>query len=171
MKHLCKLAFLPALFLLLTVNSANAAFPTEKQKGPEVSLVSNASSPETKSLTKSELKKELKALKSESAAKGSEGGSKSKILAAVLALLVGTLGIHSFYMGQKKKGFLQLGLTVVGLALFIAGIAGYVSGGGVALPTLALVGYIIIVGVGIWALVDFVRILTGSLAPEEGFSD
>ena len=61
MKHLCKLAFLPALFLLLTVNSANAAFPTEKQKVAEVSLVYNATVTKTteKSLTKSELKKEM----------------------------------------------------------------------------------------------------------------
>lgn len=169
MKHLFKLAFLPALFLLLTFNSANAAFPTEKQKSQEVTSVSIASTTE-KSVTRSELKKELKALRKENADKGSGGGTKSKILAAILAFFLGSLGIHSFYMGQKKKGFIQLGLTVLGIALLVAGLASFVSSGGATTPTLAIIGYLIVLGVSIWALVDFVRILTGGLAPEEGFS-
>lgn len=99
------------------------------------------------------------------------GGGKSKIVAALLAFFIGSLGVHSFYMGQTVKGFIQLGLSVLGIALYIAGIASFVSGTGAALPVTALIGAVLLFGVGLWAFVDFVRILIGGLEPEEGFND
>ena len=35
-------------------------------------------------------------------------GSKNKIVAGVLALLLGNLGVHNFYLGYTKKGLIQL---------------------------------------------------------------
>jgi TM2 domain-containing membrane protein YozV len=120
--------------------------------------------------TRAELRKELKKFKKENQdAKTPYAGGKSKTLAAVLAFFLGTLGIHSFYMGQTGKGFMQLGATAVGIGLYVIGIGDYISGAGESFPTLALIGYILILAVGVWALVDFVRILTGGLEPEEGF--
>lgn len=62
------------------------------------------------------------------------GDGKSQVTAFILALLVGGLGIHRFYLGYTWQGIVQL-LTFGGC--------------------------------GIWALIDFIRILTGSLQPKD----
>ena len=157
-----------ALFLVTaTVSSTNAAFPKEKQTtettvaSPTTTTVADA--PVTKSVVKSELKKATK-----------NAGSKSKIIAALLAFFLGAFGVHSFYMGNKKKGLIQLGLGLGGLILIIVGVASAVTSlttGTISVPVLAIIGYIMLLGVSIWALVDLIRILTGGLAPEEGFND
>lgn len=67
--------------------------------------------------------------------KAPDGGDKSQTVAWLLALFLGGLGIHRFYLGYTWQGVVQL-LT-----------AG---------------------GCGIWALIDFIRILTGSLQPKDG---
>lgn len=103
------------------------------------------------------------------------GGSKSKVVAALLAFFLGTLGIHRFYLGYKKQGFIQLGLTIVGYALIIAGLASFVSSaagtGTVSFPTTVIIGYVLLVAVGIWAFIDFIRILIGGLQPKDGSYD
>jgi hypothetical protein len=66
----------------------------------------------------------------------SEGsGGKSQLIALLLVIFVGVLGIHRFYLGYTSVGVIQL-LT-----------AG---------------------GCGIWALIDLIRIITGSLKPKGG---
>lgn len=60
--------------------------------------------------------------------------AKSKIIAALLALLLGGWGIHDFYLGFNGKGIAKILLTC------FTGIAGY-----------------------IWGFVDFILILTGSI--------
>lgn len=62
------------------------------------------------------------------------GEQKSKLVAALLAFFVGSIGIHDFYLGYTKNGIIKIILT------FCTGIGG-----------------------GIWALVDLIRLLTGSL--------
>ena len=172
MKHFLKITLLSTLFLFFAASTMKAAFPTEKISAPAVVL--NAANGISNNLvvkpaTSKELKKQLKDARHQNS-KPMAGG-KSKVKAVLLALFLGSFGVHSFYMGQKKKGFIQLGITVLGIVLFAAGIGSYVSGAGVALPTTALIGYLLLIGVGIWAFVDFIRILTGGLVPEEGFND
>lgn len=41
-------------------------------------------------------------------------GEKSKLVAGLLALFLGTLGIHKFYLGYKNEGFIMLGCTLLG---------------------------------------------------------
>ena len=41
--------------------------------------------------------------------------NKSRTTAAVLAILLGTLGIHKFYLGQKIKGVLYLLFSMTGI--------------------------------------------------------
>ncbi len=41
--------------------------------------------------------------------------SKSRITAGVLALLLGTMGIHDFYLGNTKKGIIHLVLLMTGI--------------------------------------------------------
>jgi hypothetical protein len=100
-----------------------------------------------------------------------KSGDKSKILAAVLAFFLGNFGAHDFYLGNKKAGFIKLGLSLVGYGLYIAGllsVATVTATETVAIPVLAIVGGVIILGVAIWALVDFIRILTERYEPVDG---
>lgn len=70
---------------------------------------------------------------------------KSKILAGVLAILVGYLGIHNFYLGYTKKGIIQL-VVYLGLAWTVVA------------P----------IAVGIWAIVEAVQIFMGKIPDAEG---
>jgi len=66
---------------------------------------------------------------------------KSQLVALILALLVGALGIHRFYLGYKKIGIIQLVLTLTGI--------------------FAIVSWV-------WALIDAINIATGDLKPADG---
>lgn len=59
---------------------------------------------------------------------------KSKLVAVLLAIFLGAWGIHDFYLGYNKYGIIKIVLTVC------TGMGG-----------------------SIWALIDFVRLLTGSI--------
>lgn len=48
--------------------------------------------------------------------------SRSRIAAGVLAIFLGSLGVHNFYLGYKNKGILQLALTIISFVLCIIGI-------------------------------------------------
>lgn len=162
---------LTAFALLICVNMSWAAFPTAKE-ATAVTVNSANTTIAEKSQVVATASNESKNIAA-SERKSGGGGGKSKILAALLALFLGTLGIHSFYMKKTGKGFLQLGLTILGYVLLIAGAVSTVASLGTTatISGTAIAGLIIIYGVAIWALVDFVRILTGGLQPEEGFSD
>ena len=60
--------------------------------------------------------------------------NKQKVVAGLLALFLGGYGVHNFYLGYTKNGVIKIVLTVC------TGIGG-----------------------GIWALIDFIRLLTGSI--------
>jgi TM2 domain-containing membrane protein YozV len=62
-------------------------------------------------------------------------GGKSQVIALILVLVAGGLGIHRFYLGYTWQGVVQL-LT-----------AG---------------------GCGVWALIDLIRIILGTLKPKDG---
>ncbi len=65
---------------------------------------------------------------------------KNKIVAAVLAWFLGAYGGHNFYLGYQKKAIIQLVLGLVGLILYVPLIVS-----------------------GVWALVEFIQILTGKI--------
>ena len=62
------------------------------------------------------------------------GEQKSKHVAVLLAFFLGGFGIHDFYLGYTKNGIIKIVLSVC------TGVGG-----------------------SIWALIDFIRLLTGSL--------
>ena len=62
------------------------------------------------------------------------GEQKSKLVAVLLAFFLGSIGVHDFYLGYKKNGIIKIVLTVC-----------------------------TVFGGSIWALIDFIRLLTGSL--------
>jgi len=71
---------------------------------------------------------------------------KSKTVAALLCFFLGTLGIHRFYLGKIGTGILQIVLLFLGSILLIFGIGAFFYG-----------------VLGIWVLIDFILILTGTL--------
>lgn len=66
------------------------------------------------------------------------GTGKSRVAAGVLGILLGSLGIHNFYLGYTNKGIAQLLITILS-----CGILGIVS--------------------SIWGLVEGIQILTGTI--------
>lgn len=72
-------------------------------------------------------------------------GNKSKLAAGLLAILLGHLGIHNFYLGYTKTGVIQLLITVL---LSWTGIG----------P----------LAVWIWAIVEGVKIFNGQVTDANG---
>jgi TM2 domain-containing membrane protein YozV len=65
-------------------------------------------------------------------------GQKSKLVAGLLAIFLGTLGIHNFYLGYTKKGIIQLLVSLVS--------CGFLS-----------------LAIWVWAIVEAIQIFTGSI--------
>lgn len=57
-------------------------------------------------------------------------GAEKKVPAGVLAILLGGLGIHKFYLGYNKAGIIMLVITLItcGFGAFISSIIGIVEG-------------------------------------------
>ena len=87
-------------------------------------------------------------------------GNKSKVVAALLAFLLGTTGAHRYYLGYKKQGIIQS----CGLVSFILGWAIYVPAmvsENIASLLFALI-FLIYGGItSIWAFVDFYPHING----------
>lgn len=58
------------------------------------------------------------AFSSKQSSSAAVSGEKSKIAAGLLAILLGTLGVHKFYLGYTKEGLIMLLITVLGSILF-----------------------------------------------------
>ena len=84
---------------------------------------------------------------------GGVGGvsQKSRLASTLLALFLGWLGIHRFYLGKTGTAVIMLVLGVLGLATVWFGI-----------------GIVFLVAVGIWALIDLVFSIAGLMKDKEG---
>jgi TM2 domain-containing membrane protein YozV len=108
---------------------------------------------------------------------------KKKVVAALLAFFVGGTGAHNFYIGTTGRAVSQLIVLVVSWVAVIAGYVMMVSGAGdevvsrysgetyvvgedadlVIVGGLSvLVGYLLMVGLWIWTMVEFIMILTAT---------
>ncbi|KPM32283.1 Hypothetical protein I595_1933 [Croceitalea dokdonensis DOKDO 023] len=45
------------------------------------------------------------------------GGENKKILAGILAIILGSLGVHKFILGYQKEGFILLGVSIAAYIL------------------------------------------------------
>ena len=79
-------------------------------------------------------------------ASGNSTNNNNKVLACILALFLGGMGIHRFYLGYKEIGFIQLGIFIGGILIF---------------TPIAFIS-------SIWALVDLVQIILGKLNHANG---
>ncbi|MBE5926366.1 MAG: TM2 domain-containing protein [Lachnospiraceae bacterium] len=71
---------------------------------------------------------------------------KSKVAAGILGILLGCYGAHNFYLGYTAKAVIQLVCTIMGILL-----------------ACIYIGYLLIFGIYIWALVESIMIFTGSI--------
>ena len=56
----------------------------------------------------------------------SAGGENKKILAGILAIVLGSLGVHKFILGYQKEGIILLVVTVIGMVLTCIGVGIFV---------------------------------------------
>lgn len=75
------------------------------------------------------------------------GVQKNKVVAGLLGIFLGGLGVHNFYLGYTSKAIVQLVITIAGYLLFF-----------LVLPPLAACA------MGIWGFVEGILILTGRIA-------
>lgn len=92
---------------------------------------------------------------------------KEKIVAILLALFLGTLGIHAFYLDNKRHGLTLLMLTLFGpfcallisiiIAILIFGAAGKAAGEAAAAFAVLFAVISILISF-VWAFVDFIKL-------------
>ena len=58
-------------------------------------------------------------------------GENKKLIAGLLGIFVGSLGVHKFILGYNKEGFILLGGTIIGIltSCFVIGIFIYLATG------------------------------------------
>lgn len=73
-------------------------------------------------------------------------GAKSKMAAGLLAIFLGSFGVHNFYLGYTTKAVIQLVCTIVGILL-----------------SCVVIGVFIVMGISIWGLIEGIMILCGKI--------
>ena len=119
MKNILKYSFTLAIALgLFTISTTvNAAFPVEKSQKTEV-VTSNQNQEGTTSISQNQLEKETaNQVISQTQKKSTGGGGKSQVIALILCILLGGIGIHRFYLGYTWQGVVQL-LTAGGCGVW-----------------------------------------------------
>jgi len=76
---------------------------------------------------------------------------KSRLATTLLAFFLGEFGAHRFYVGKNGTAIVMLLLGIVGLATMWA-----------------FVGIVFLIAVGIWAFVDFIVAVVGSMRDKDG---
>lgn len=77
--------------------------------------------------------------------------NKSMLTAVLLWLFLGSLGAHRFYLGHTNSAVLQMLLTIIGWATIII-----------------VIGFVPLLIVGFWLLIDIFMMITGKLKPSDG---
>lgn len=79
-------------------------------------------------------------------------GQKSKIAAGLFGIFLGGFGVHNFYLGNMKRGWIQAGVTGGSIILSL-----------ISCGILAIIGAPAAMGMSIWGLVEGIMILTGNI--------
>lgn len=101
---------------------------------------------------------------------------KSRLVALLLGIFLGTLGIHNFYLGKVGKGVVQALLTVVGSLLCGFGLFGimmleFLTGPATGQAmALFLIGSLFVSAISIWALVEWILIACGKATDKNGLT-
>ena len=104
-------------------DKAEEAFENAKESAEEAAEEAKESAEEAASDFKEEAKKTASEFTD---GLKDVGGDNKKILAGILAIILGSLGIHKFILGYQKEGFILLGASVIGFALSCIGIGVFI---------------------------------------------
>ncbi len=99
---------------------------------------------------------------------GANSGEKSKILACVLAVFLGFLGAHYFYLGFKKNGIVRTVIAV--LAFILKKMFGGFLMSFSTLSFLGTIGTLILIILVVLGIIDAVRIYQGKMNDSNGKS-
>ena len=108
-------------------DKAEDAFEKAKEKASEIGDKANEKFEEAKDAASGfaeEAKKTANEF-TESAKEAFQGESK-KLMAGILAIILGSLGIHKFILGYQKEGFILLGASIVGYATLCVVIGSFI---------------------------------------------
>ncbi len=95
----------------------------------------------------------------------SASGAKSRTVAGVLGIVLGSLGVHKFYLGNTVPGIIHVGVTGGGIFLFIVAaiLSAAFYGFGIIIGGLfGLLGWLAITASGVVGLVEGIIYLTKS---------
>lgn len=103
-----------AVALLSAINFGHASFPVQKVEKKEV-VVNSSNGNQVSSVDQAQT--QLSAQDNEELVSPAAGGGKSQLVALILVIFVGGLGIHRFYLGYTSIGIIQL-LTLGGCGIW-----------------------------------------------------
>lgn len=107
-----KLFFVSLLFILI-MSTLQSSFPVERAEA----LASTIVVTETNDNVTTSIVDEIKTAESEYTSPVATMSGKSQLIALLLCVFVGGLGIHRFYLGYKTEGIIQL-LTLGGCGVW-----------------------------------------------------
>lgn len=86
--------------------------------------------------------------------------NKSKVAAGLLALFLGSIGVHNFYLGNTKLGVMKLcitlGLNILNFILVF-----------LLIPVVPFICTLGVWAMAVWALIDAIMIFTGKTNTDE----
>lgn len=85
---------------------------------------------------------------------------KSSVAAGLLQLFFGYLGLGRFYLGYTAMGIIQLSLWITGLLMLVLG--------WLLFFVFSLIGFVILIALGIWILVEAIMMIAGAIPDADG---
>lgn len=92
---------------------------------------------------------------------GNNISPKSRLVAMLLALFIGSFGAHNFYLGKQSLAISQLIIFLISMIFMF----GYMSTGLIIYMAIYTIATLV---VGIWVLVDFIFIIVGNAKDKDG---
>ena len=92
---------------------------------------------------------------------------KSKLVAGLLGIFLGSYGVHNFYLGYTQKGLIQVIASLGSIALsvvlwIISGLLSVVFIGFLIMPIAFILDFVP-TGIWVWGLIEGIMILSGNI--------
>lgn len=111
-----------------------------------------------------------------------ESSDRSQVAAGVLAIFLGWIGVHRFYIGKPGTAILMMLGTGLGVILLMIGFVGAMAGVGhamegdvaaadeaaAAVGAIGILAWIVLGAIALWILIDVIRIFSGKMRDKKG---